>query len=93
MEVSIVRCSTMLQYGPLYQLSMARSSIGSIMSSRSSQYDGPSPPHRFVRLNPRFDRDETLELLKVRVCVCVREISCKILCLQLVSITHTLMFL
>ena len=38
---------------------------------RSSQYDGPSPPHRFVRLNPRFDRDVTLELLKVRVFVCV----------------------
>ena len=65
------------------------------LKDRSSQYDGPSPPHRFVRLNPRFDRDVTLELLKVRVfvCVCVREISCKILCLQLVSITHTLMFL
>ena len=45
------------------------------LKDRSSQYDGPSPPHRFVRLNPRFDRDVTLELLKVRVfvCVCVRE--------------------
>ena len=53
-----------------------RKSTNSMMPSRSYKYDGPSPPHRFVRLNPRFDRDETLELLKVRVCVW-REISCK----------------
>ena len=30
---------------------------------------GPSARVRFVRLNPRFDRDETLELLKVTIAV------------------------
>ena len=30
----------------------------------SSYYTNSSSQHRFIRLNPRFDRDKTLELLK-----------------------------
>jgi len=33
-------------------------------STNSSSSSHPQPRHRFVRLNPRFDRDKTLELLK-----------------------------
>ena len=37
------------------------------MSAQSPLFHAsPSLRHRFVRLNPRFDRDETLGLLKVR---------------------------
>ncbi|KAL3811396.1 hypothetical protein ACHAXA_000475 [Cyclostephanos tholiformis] len=35
-----------------------------IIMSTQSYHARPSQSHRFVRLNPRFDRDETLELLK-----------------------------
>ena len=40
--------------------------VGNKSSNEDETSSLPTLHHRFIRLNPRFDREETLRLLKVR---------------------------